>query len=68
MDARAGWVVYLVLVLAWVVLGFGRRLRRDPAVGPDERRDRQRTLVLFVVAWAVILMTIAIAWRLFRRA
>lgn len=68
MDSRAGWVLYLGLVLAWVVMGFGRRFRRDTAVGPDERRERQRTLVLFVVAWAVVLMTIAIAWRLFHPA
>jgi len=68
MDARAGWVVYLVLVLAWVALGFGRRLRADAAADPSERSDRQRTLVLFVVGWAVVVMVIVIAWRLFHRA
>ena len=54
MDSRPGWVVYLGLLLAWTVLGFARRLRADRASGPEERRDRSRTLILFVVAWAVV--------------
>jgi len=66
-DSRPGWVVYLGLLLAWIVLGFARRLRADRASGPEERRDRSRTLILFVVAWAVVLMAIAIGWRLFHR-
>ena len=68
MGSRAGWVVYLVLVLAWVVLGMGRRLRTDAAAAAEERKDRHRTLVLFVVGWLVVLMAIAIAWRLFHPA
>jgi len=68
MASRAGWVVYLVLVLAWIVLGYGRRLRTDASAGPEERKDRHRTLVLFVVGWAVVLIAMAIAWRLFRSA
>ena len=66
MGSRAGGVVYLALLLAWVLLG--TRFRAVGTASPDERRDRQRTLVLFVIAWAVILMTIAIGWRLFHRA
>ena len=68
MSSRAGWVVYLVLVLAWVALGMGRRLRTDAAAGTEERKDRHRALILFVVGWAVVLMAIAIAWRLFHPA
>ena len=65
MSSRAGWVVYLMLLLAWMIFSFGRRFRADPTTDPGERRDRQRTLILFVVGWAVVLMAIAIAWRLF---
>jgi succinate dehydrogenase/fumarate reductase cytochrome b subunit len=46
----------------------GRHFRTDAAAGPEERKDRHRTLVLFVVGWAVVLMAIAIAWRLFHPA
>jgi succinate dehydrogenase/fumarate reductase cytochrome b subunit len=67
-GSRAGWVVYLVLLLAWIVLGLGRRFRSDTEAGPELRKERQRTLLLFVVGWAVVLMAIAIAWRLFHPA
>jgi dolichyl-phosphate-mannose--protein O-mannosyl transferase len=67
-GSRAGWVVYLVLLLAWVVMGLGRRLRTDTEADPEVREGHHRALVLFVVGWAVVLMAIAIAWRLFHPA
>lgn len=66
MDSRAGWVLYLSLLLAWVVWGVARRRRLSAAVDPAEQADRNRTLVLFVVGWILVIVAIAIAVWLFR--
>jgi hypothetical protein len=65
LNSRAGAVLYLTLLLAWVVLVFARR--RGSARTSAEPVPETRTLVLFVTGWAIILMSIAIAWWLFHR-
>ncbi|HWC66128.1 MAG TPA: hypothetical protein VG777_08595, partial [Thermoanaerobaculia bacterium] len=59
MSSRAGWVLYLALLLAWVVAGVIRR-RRAPASDPAGGEGRNRMLLLFVVGWALVLLAIAI--------
>ena len=66
MSSRAGWVLYLTILLAWIVAGAVRR-RVGASADPAGVPARDRMLVLFVVGWAVILMAIAIAWWLFHR-
>jgi hypothetical protein len=65
MTSRAGWVLYLALLLAWIVSGAIRR-RRAPPADPARGEGRNRMLVLFVAGWAIVLLAIAIAWRFFR--
>ena len=67
MDSRAGWVLYLTLLLAWVVFLVTRRMRAEKPTDPVAAAERNRNLIPFVVAWAVILLAIAIGWRLFHR-
>lgn len=67
MDSRAGWILYLTLLLAWVAFVVNRRMRAERPADPAAATERNRNLILFVVAWAVILLAIAIGWRLFHR-
>jgi hypothetical protein len=63
-SSRAGWVLYLALLLAWIVSGMIRR-RRAPFPDPAGGEGRNRMLLLFVAGWAIVLLAIAIVWRLF---
>jgi len=65
LDSRAGAILYLTLLLAWVVFGYSRRHASRKAAG--DPATEARTLVLFVAGWAIILMAIGIAWWLFHQ-
>ena len=65
MTARAGWVLYLTLLLAWLVSAALRRRRAAGAKDPATPGQRDPMLALFVIGWAVILFGIAIAWWIF---
>lgn len=64
MGSRTGWVLYLTLLLAWLVAGAIRRRKAAPP-DPAGGEGRNRMLLLFVVGWAIVLLAIAIVWRLF---